>query len=56
MDEGRTSVILFTPNIAKDKKQPYFLEFQKVANSLFAESESEEDRLLFVASGISWGI
>eukprot|EP00353_Schmidingerella_taraikaensis_P011460 CAMPEP_0185569278 /NCGR_PEP_ID=MMETSP0434-20130131/1951_1 /TAXON_ID=626734 ORGANISM="Favella taraikaensis, Strain Fe Narragansett Bay" /NCGR_SAMPLE_ID=MMETSP0434 /ASSEMBLY_ACC=CAM_ASM_000379 /LENGTH=190 /DNA_ID=CAMNT_0028184017 /DNA_START=94 /DNA_END=666 /DNA_ORIENTATION=- len=56
MEEGRTSVILFTPNVNKDRQLDYFKEFEKVAREHFENLTSDQERLLFVVSGTTFGI
>ena len=56
MQMERTSIILFTNNVNRDRVKPYFLEFEKAANEAFGTFERKEDELLFVTSGVSFGI
>lgn len=57
MEEGRTSVVLFTPNVRKDRELEYFKEFEKVANDEFKKFDGDDDkRIFFIASGTSFGI
>ena len=56
MQEQRTSLILFTSNVNRDRVKPYFLEYEKAAHEMFSTTASQEDKLLFVVSGVSYGI
>ena len=56
MQEQRTSLILFTSNPNRDRIKPYFLEYEKAAHEMFSTTASKEDKLLFVVSGVSYGI
>ena len=53
MNEGRTSIILFTNNPNIDQDRNYFKAFEEVAIRNFGQ---EEDPILFVTSGVSYGI
>ena len=56
MNQNKVSLILFTNNINRDKGKSYFKEFQSVSREMFGTFEKEEDEILFVASGASYGI
>ena len=57
MNEDRTSVILFTENVPRDRVKSYFKEYEQLAHDMYnAHDYNDEDRLLFVTSGISFGI
>lgn len=56
MNEGKTSVILFTENVRKDIKKEHFKEFEKVAQEEFDNFKSDAERTLFIVSGVSFGI
>ena len=55
MQEERTSLVMFTNNVNRDKVKPFFMEYEKAAHEMFGTFEKGEE-LLFVVSGISFGI
>ena len=40
----------------RDRVKPYFLEYEKAAHEMFNLESTIEEKLLFVVSGISYGI
>ena len=58
MNEEKTSLVLFTKNVNKDKIKPYYQEFKTVAHQLFDTKKSslQEEKPLFVTSGANYGI
>ena len=56
MNESRTSIVLFTTNANRDRVTPWYKVFEKKAKEMFNTFESEDDELLFVTSGASFGI
>ena len=57
MEQGRTSVVLFTSNVRKDSNLDYFKAFEEIAEEEHANFTGNDlERTLFVASGTSFGI
>ena len=61
MSKQKTSMVLFTGNINKDRTKSYFQEFAKASESYFnanlaVQDMKETDKLLFVTSGVNFGI
>merc|ERR1719410_2419772 len=49
-------VINFTEDVRKDIKKEHFKEFEKVAQEEFNNFKSDDERTLFIVSGVSFGI
>ena len=61
MFKKKSSLVLFTGDVNKDRTKSYFQEFAKASESYFngnlaVRDMKETDKLLFVTSGVNFGI